>query len=107
MKKLILLLGVISATAFAATPGKPALNQMPPEPTSLEVVHHSTKDMTPEMKKEEERHHKEMEKKKHEIEKETSKTNPDWKKVHQLNKEVGDQYADHNTKMMQMKHSIN
>ena len=102
MKKFLLLFGILSATMFAATPGKPSLEEMP-----MIKAHQNIEKMTPEMKKEEENYRKEMETKHLEIQKETGKDKPDWKKVHEMHKEVGDKYAEHATKMMQMKHNRN
>lgn len=104
MKKMLLLIGIISTTMFAATPGKPALNQMPPEAMEKEMVHHGTGKMTPEMMKEEEQYQNGVSEKKAEIQKETSKEKPDWNKVHKLHKEVGEKHAEHATKMMKMNH---
>lgn len=102
MKKVILLIGIISTTIFAATPEKTVTQPMSPEAMSKEMVHHHIGKMTPDMMKEEEQYQKEIDSKKLEIQKEAGRDKPDWNKIHKLHQEVGQKYADHATKMMQM-----
>ncbi|MCX3067161.1 hypothetical protein OQE61_06610 [Cetobacterium somerae] len=102
MKKIVLLIGIISTTIFAATPEKVVTQPMSGDMMSKEMVHHHVGKMTPEMMQEEEQYQKEIDSKKLAIQKEAGRDKPDWNKIHKLHQEVGQKYADHATKMMKM-----